>query len=487
MNLAELAAVARARWIAGDRRKGGEQVRGVALDSRRVRPGEVFVCIRGTRTDGHRYIREAFQRGALAAVMERPFRGDASVSGPLLMAADSRCALARISAAYFGYPAERLCVIGITGTKGKTTTAWMLKALLEAAGLKTGILGTLGAEAGGGLENLANTTPDAFTIHRYFAKMIDTGCRCAVMEVSSQGIREKRILGIPFAAGAFTCFGRDHIGPGEHRNMQEYLECKARLFAQCRLCVGNVDDACFGRIFRYARGPVYGYSCKRGGNRILRAERIAFPEGEDCTVFTAGPKTFRLGMPGLFNVYNALAAVQTAVCLGVPVKEEALETVRVRGRMERVSTGKNIACYIDYAHNALSLEKALETLRKYTKGRLIVVFGCGGNRSGSRRAQMGEVAGRLADITILTSDNPRLESPEAILGDIGAGIRKTGGIWYAVPDRREAVKKALGLARPGDTVLVAGKGHETYQDVGGVRLPMDDRELIRDAWKERKD
>ena len=169
------------------------------------------------------------------------------------------------------------------------------------------------------------------------------------------------------------------------------------------------------------------------------------------------------------------------------MKEEALETVRVRGRMERVSTGKNIACYIDYAHNALSLEKALETLRKYTKGRLIVVFGCGGNRSGSRRAQMGEVAGRLADITILTSDNPRLESPEAILGDIGAGIRKTGGIWYAVPDRREAVKKALGLARPGDTVLVAGKGHETYQDVGGVRLPMDDRELIRDAWKERKD
>lgn len=476
----------------------------LVCDSRDAVPGAVFVCLKGIRSDGHRWIYEACEKGAAAVVVERLVLDGGILSFPkgavVILVKDTREAFAEMSAAWFSYPAGKLKLIGVTGTKGKTTVTWMIWKMLQAAGIRAGLIGTIVCVIGEKEIPAKNTTPDAFTICEYFARMIEAGCEYAVMEVSSQGVKQKRIEGIPFEVGVFTNLGEDHIGPGEHADAEEYRYYKALFFQQCRVGIGNLDDRQCGYMFRRTNCKKYGFTCQgrksfserqdeSHSGRILTAEDICVKETKDgpVTEFTVDGTRFSMQMPGRFNVYNALAALQTVRCLGLDISRMAgiLAKLQVRGRMERIWLDRSIACYIDYAHNAMSLAQALKTLRGYHPARILLVFGCGGNRAKSRRSEMGETAGRLADLTILTSDNPRFEDPEAIIRDIEEGMKKSGGSYRIIADRREAVAEAIAEAGERDVVLIAGKGHEDYQEVCGVRTPMDDRELIHEAMNRR--
>lgn len=481
--------------IQGAEKLGELTIQRVVYDSRKAGRGDLFVCLSGANTDGHRFIGEAAQKGASAFVVEKlVLKGKAlrfPANAVVILVRDSREALAHISAVYFGNPAAKLKIIGVTGTKGKTTVTCMIRTLLERAGHKTGLIGTIETVIGEERIPSENTTPESFTIQEYFAKMVEEECEYAVMEVSSQGMKQKRVEGISFLAAVFTNFGEDHIGPGEHETMEEYRYYKSRLFRVCQIGIGNLDDLQCSYMFRHAKCEKYGYTCQKDffsllsgkKEKVFAAEQIRFQmeNGTPVTCFRVRGEEFCLQMPGLFNVYNALAALTTVHALGitVPGMAGALREMKVRGRMELVTTDKNIACYIDYAHNAMSLAQALTTVREYQPGRIILVFGCGGNRSISRRTEMGEVAGRLADLTVITSDNPRFEEPGKIMEDIRAGMEKTEGEFCMVEDRGEAIRFALREARQGDVVLIAGKGHETYQEIRGVKYPMDDRELVR--------
>ena len=469
------------------------EVRDVVYHSRKAVEGSLFVCLKGTSDDGHAHIEEACAQGACFVMVEKMVFHGKMLHFPenttVLLVKDTREALAYVSAAWFHYPATKLKIIGVTGTKGKTTVTTMIHRILAGTGHKAGLIGTIENIVGEEQISSINTTPESFTIHEYFAKMVEAGCEYAVMEVSSQGIKQKRIEGIEFAVGVFTNFGEDHIGPREHASLGEYRYYKSLLFRQCKVGIGNLDDIQCRYMFRRTSCRKYGYTCrggKEGASHILQAERIHFLMEED------GPRTwfeikgcrYSLEMPGMFNVYNALAALQTAECLGIELclAAKVLAGVQVRGRTERICTGEKIACYIDYAHNAMSLQNVLAMFRIYNPHRIILVFGCGGNRAKSRRTQMGETAGRLADYTIITSDNPRFEKPEQIIADIVEGMKETAGQYEVIPDRQEAVEKALENAREGDVVLIAGKGHETYQEIEGIRYPMDDRRLAEDAF-----
>lgn len=469
------------------------EVLDVVYHSEKAAQGSLFVCLKGAVDDGHAHIEEACAKGAGFVMVEKMvFRGKMlhfPENVTVLLVKDTREALAYISAAWFQYPASRLKIIGVTGTKGKTTVTTMLHRILTGTGHKAGLIGTVANIAGEEEKSSGNTTPESFTIHEYFAKMVEAGCEYAVMEVSSQGIKQKRIEGITFEVCVFTNFGEDHIGPGEHASLGEYRYYKSLLFRQCKVGIGNLDDIQCQYMFRRTSCQKYGYTChgrKEGASHILQAERIHFrmEENGPRTWFEIRDGLYCLEMPGMFNVYNALAAMQAAECLGIELclAGKVLAKVQVRGRTERICMGKKIACYIDYAHNAMSLQNVLTMFKVYNPRRIILVFGCGGNRAKSRRTQMGEMAGRLADYTIITSDNPRFEKPEQIIEDIVEGMKETAGQYEVIPDRRMAVEKALEMAEEGDVVLIAGKGHETYQEIEGIRYPMDDRKLIQDAF-----
>lgn len=481
------------------------EVSGIAFDSREAEEGFLFVCLCGMRSDGHAYIEEACQRGAVVLVIEKMVHEGSVLIFPdnvtVLLVKDSREALAYLSAAWFGYPAEKLKIIGVTGTKGKTTVSWMIHRLLEKAGYKCGIIGTIETVIDKEHFPARNTTPESFTIQKYFAKMVETGCEYAVMEVSSQGIKQKRIEGIWFEVGIFTNFGEDHIGPGEHESMEEYRYFKSLLFKQCRIGIGNLDDIQCGYMFQRSGCRKYGFTCQEEKFscalfevleefRVFRAEdiRLVMEETGPATRFVLDGEKYRITMPGVFNVYNALASLLTLYVLGIDISEckDAISTVHVRGRMERIATDESIACYVDYAHNAMSLHQVLCTFRQYEPNRILLVFGCGGNRAKSRRSEMGEVAGKLADYIVITSDNPRYEEPELIIKDILEGIKECSGTYKVIPDRREAVRHAIQEACEGDIVLIAGKGHENYQEICGVRYPMDDRQLVVEALEETK-
>lgn len=471
-----------------------QEITSLTCDSRQVRSGMVFFCIEGAIADGHDYMEEAREKGAAVCVVEKLVRKGRLLPFPegitILLVEDTRSAFAKAAATYFSYPARRLKVIGVTGTKGKTTVTYMIAELLEAAGHKTGKIGTLGVQIGEEQFETANTTPDAFTIQKYFAKMIDKGCEYAVIEVSSQSMKQKRVEGILFEAAVFTNFAPDHIGPGEHKNLKEYRYYKSLLFKQTKRAIGNLDDRACSYMFRQTECEKYGYTCMDSmafaeGHRILKAEKISYEMDESgaLTRFEMEGQEYQFRLPGLFNVYNLLAALFTLRTLGivVPDIQTTILKMQVNGRMQRIYTKKNIVCYVDYAHNALSLKEVLRTMRLYGARRILLVFGCGGNRSRVRRVQMGEVAGRYADLTILTSDNPRMEDPLAIIEDIVSGMKKSGGTYQVIPDRLEAVCHVLKIAEKGDLVIVAGKGHEKYQEIAGVRYPMSDADLIRAA------
>ncbi len=447
----------------------------------------MFVCIRGAAFDSHDAAGEAAERGAVVIVAERPVEVPAGTC--VVLVKDTRYALALISAAYFGYPARKLKVIGITGTKGKTTTTFMIRSILEHAGIRTGLIGTIETIIGDRHIPASNTTPESYTIQSYFAAMVEAGCQVVVMEVSSQGLKLHRTAGILFDIGIFTNLAPDHIGPNEHASFEEYLECKSRLFRQCRVGIVNLDDEHCEQILEGHTCEVetYGFS-EKADLRASDVKLVSRPGFLGVAYHVSGllDMDVEIDMPGRFSVYNSLVAI--AVCRHFAISKEdilaALEVAQTKGRIEKVKVSDDFTLMIDYAHNAMSLESLLTTLKEYHPKRLVCLFGCGGNRSRMRRFEMGEVSGRLADLSVITSDNPRFEEPQAIIDDIRTGIEKTDGKYIEIIDRKEAIRYVIEHGQPGDVIVLAGKGHEDYQEIRGVKYPMDERVLIQEVLEE---
>lgn len=455
----------------------------VVNDSRKAGPGALFLCIRGAVVDGHTFADAVVKQGARALVVEEEV--DVPEGVTVIKVADSRYAMALIAAAWYGHPASQLKVIGITGTKGKTTTTYMVKSILENAGYKVGLIGTIESIIGDEVIPSANTTPESLTVQEYFRRMLDAGCDCAVMEVSSQGLKLHRTAGITFEIGIFTNIEPDHIGPNEHASFEEYLECKSRLLRQCRIGIVNADDPHLDQIIagHTCTLETFGFS-PEADLRARDARMVSRPGYLGVAYQVEGLMNFpvEIDIPGRFSIYNSLTAI--AVCRHFQATQDdiikALKKAKVKGRTEMVKVSDEFTLMIDYAHNAMSLESLLETLKEYHPHRLVCLFGCGGNRSRLRRFEMGEVSGRLADLTIITSDNPRFEDPMDIIADIREGMKKTDGKYVEIPDRKEAIAYAIHHGEPGDIIVLAGKGHENYQEIKGKKYPMDERDLIRD-------
>lgn len=459
----------------------------VVADSRKAKEGSLFICIRGAVADGHTFASAVAAQGTKAIVVEEPVEVPADVT--VIQVKDSRYAMAVIAAAYYGYPGDQLKVIGITGTKGKTTTTYMVKSILENAGYKVGLIGTIETIIGDTVIPSANTTPESLLVQKYFRQMLDAGCDCAVMEVSSQGLMLHRTAGFQFEIGIFTNIEPDHIGPNEHTSFEHYLECKKMLLRQCKIGIVNRDDEHFEKIIEghTCTLETYGFSPEAD----LRAVNPKLVTGKGMLGISYeldGLLHFpvEIDLPGKFSIYNSLTAI--AICRHFKVSDEniqkALKVAKVKGRIEMVKVSDEFTLMIDYAHNAMSLESLLTTLREYHPHRLVCLFGCGGNRSRDRRFEMGEVSGRMAELTIITSDNPRNEDPQAIIDDIKTGIEKTDGKYVEIIDRKEAIAYAIHHGEPGDIVVLAGKGHEDYQEIKGKKYPMDERVLIQEILDE---
>lgn len=458
----------------------------VVYDSRKAKPGCVFVCLRGASSDGHRYAAQAAAAGAAAIVAEEPVEADA----PVVLVPDTKAALALLSAEFFGNPAQTaIRVIGITGTKGKTTTAYMIRAILEAAGHKTGVIGTIGVAIGGELIKTDNTTPQSYEVQKFLRQMAEAGCEYCVMEASSIGLKDKRVYGFPFEVGVFTNFSEDHIGGVEHKDMQEYLESKALLFTMCKTGVGNADDPSLEGILRGHSCDVKTFGFSDGvWLRGSGCRHLSRPGLLGVAFETAGAVALsaEVPIPGKFNAYNALAAIGCCAVLGIPADamRRGLLTVCVKGRVEPVPVPGNFTLLLDYAHNGVGMESVLSTLREYEPNRLICMFGAGGNRPKVRRYEMGEASGRLADLSVITADNSRFENVLDILNDIKVGLQKVGGKYIEIPDRREAIRWCLAHAQDGDIIVLAGKGHEDYQEIEGKKYPFDERVVIQELLKE---
>ncbi len=466
------------------------EITDIVYDSRKVVPGCMFICIPGAVTDGHAFAADAVRAGASVIVEERDTELPETDGVTVLRVPDAHYAMAFLSANFFGNPAREMKIIGITGTKGKTTTTYLVKSILEHAGHKVGLIGTIEIIIGDVHIHADHTTPESYLVQKYFRQMADAGCDTVVMEVSSQGLMLHRTQGFVFDYGIFTNLEPDHIGKGEHRDFDDYLHCKSLLFRQCLVGIVNHDDAHWEAVTEGHTCELETYGIDTAAD--LRAENITFLReagslGMAFDVTGLVNMHVQIATPGKFSVYNALTAI--AICRHFGVGGEdvkaALLAARVKGRIEPVKVSDEFTLLIDYAHNAMALKSLLTTLREYRPHSLVCLFGCGGNRAKSRRYEMGEVSGRLADFTIITSDNPRTEEPQAIIDDIKIGIGRTDGRYVEICDRKEAIAYAIAHGEPGDIIVLAGKGHEDYQEINGVKYPMDERELIREILEGR--
>lgn len=481
------------------------EVRDIVYDSRKLAKETMFVCMAGAVTDGHRYIPDAVEKGASVIVVERRKEAE-GIPGEItvLLVASTRRALALMSAALFGYPAKKLVTIGVTGTKGKTTTTYMMKNVLELAGKKVGLIGTIGVMIGDEELPSKNTTPESYELHRMFAAMVEAGCEYVVMEVSSQGLKMDRTAGILFDYGVFTNLSPDHIGPTEHASFEEYLECKSLLFRQCRVGIINADDA-------HSEAIAAGHTCEIHSFGVLDASEGAEKQflgkpvdllasdidflkedgklGMHFTVKGCMDCAVKLHIPGRFSVYNALVTMLVCHMAGIPQQAilEGLSRVQVKGRVEMLPVSKDYYLIIDYAHNEVSTRSVLTTLLEYHPKRLICVYGGGGNRSKLRRYDMGEVTGEMADLCVLTCDNPRDEEIRDINADIKVGLAKSGGKYIEIDDRKEAIAYCMTHAKPGDMIVLLGKGHENYQEIKGVKYHFDEREAVAEILEELKE
>ncbi|MDD6137855.1 MAG: UDP-N-acetylmuramoyl-L-alanyl-D-glutamate--2,6-diaminopimelate ligase [Lachnospiraceae bacterium] len=462
----------------------------LVYDSRKVQKDSVFVCISGSVRDAHEFIPDVVKNGAAAVIVEKDVTPVDGVT--YIKVEDTRLALAYMSAAYFDYPAKKIKTIGITGTKGKTTTTYMVKSILESAGIKTGLIGTIESICGDKHTPAANTTPESYMVQKLFAEMADEGMDAVVMEVSSQALKLHRVSGFTFDIGVFTNLETDHIGENEHKDFEEYMHCKSLLFRQCRLGIFNGDDEHLEGIMKGHTCEVETFGYKSINNLVAENVELKKEHGAlGVKYHVSGLLDFdvEVNVPGKFSVYNSLTAI--AICHHFNVAKEAIKEalchVSVKGRIEIVPVTKRYTIMIDYAHNAMALESLLTTLKEYEPGRLVCLFGCGGNRAKSRRYEMGEVSSRLADLTVVTSDNPRNEEPMDIINDILVGVSKADGRYVTIPDRKEAIRYCMENAQAGDIIVLAGKGHEDYQEICGVKHHMDEREIIADIIKENPD
>ncbi len=464
-----------------------KDVADIAYDSRKTVKGGMFVAIQGTLVDGHNFIESAVEAGAEVIVMEK----ETDVENrdiTVLMVESGRKALSLMSAAYFDYPAKKMITVGITGTKGKSTTEHMVRDIIEKSGKTCGIIGTVGAFMNGKSVPTEHTTPESYELQKLFAMMVKEGCEYMVMEVSSQGIKMDRVAGIEFDYGVFTNISPDHIGPGEHENFEEYLSCKAELFRRCKTGIINRDDEHYDDIVKHATCRIVTFGTSEEADMRAHDIRHVSKGGELSMEFQAEgimKGEIVVGLPGRFNIYNALCAACTGVALGMPkeVILHALEHVKVQGRVEVMPVSEDFSVLIDFAHNGVSSESVLSTLREYNPHRIVSIFGCGGNRSKVRRYEMGEVIGRMSELAIITSDNPRRENVMDIIEDIKVGMEKSEGAYVVIPDREEAVAYALKHAEKGDMIILLGKGHEEYQEINGVKYHYSDREAIVKGMK----
>lgn len=465
------------------------EISDIIYDSRKVADGTVFVCLKGYTSDGHKYAKSAVENGAAALVISDELDFDVPQNIAVIKTDDTRLALALMSAEFFGNPANELKTVAITGTKGKTTTTAMVAEIFKQAGIKTGTIGTLGIVYGGKTYKTNNTTPESYEIQKAMRDMINAGCGAMVIEASSIGLKHNRLAGIEFDAGIFTNFSDDHIGGVEHKDLSEYLYCKSLLFRQCRLAAANIDDEKWKEITKDAKSSVVTFGFSELAMLRAKNEHLVSENGFLGVHFdTVGMKNLSLdvGIPGKFNVYNALAAICAVSFFDIPDEAviKGLKSAKVKGRVEPVKVPGNYTLLIDYAHNALSMENVLTTLRHYNPNRLITMFGAGGNRPKVRRYEMGEVSGKLSDLSVITEDNSRFENVMDIIEDIKTGISKTDGKYVVVPNRKDAIKYCIENAQDGDIIVLAGKGHEDYQEIKGVKYHMDERELITEIIEE---
>ena len=461
------------------------EITGVAYRADRVRPGDLFVCLPGTRFDGHVFAPLAVERGATALLVARRLTLDV----PQVQVPDTRLAMALMATEFAGHPSRALRLVGITGTNGKTTSAFLLHSVLEAAGLRSGLIGTVEARIGGRVESVTHTTPESVDLQAMLARMVAAGDVACAMEVSSHALAQSRVAGTDFAAAIFTNLTRDHLD--YHASVEDYYLAKRRLFDRGQdgpnpPGASNLDDT-FGRRLAREAG-LLGYSIDDPSGDVV-AEQVEWRRGGVTARIRTprGPLQIESRLRGRFNLENVLGVVSAGELLGLDHAAVAAGIGRVAGvpgRMEPIEMGQPFEVLVDYAHTPDSLENVLRTARDLTTGRLIVVFGCGGDRDRGKRPQMGEIARRLADLAVVTSDNPRSEAPDTIIAEILEGSGRSGANLQVEPDRRAAITLAIADARPGDVVVIAGKGHERGQDIAGVVTPFDDRAVARDVLED---
>ena len=455
----------------------------VRYDSRAVEKGDLFVAIRGYATDGHRYIEKALAQGAAAIVCE-----EAPAGAPAVVVENSRRALAEIAANRFGHPADSMVMLGVTGTNGKTTTTYLIKHILEQAGHTVGLIGTNQNLIGSEAIETERTTPESYELQALFARMRDAGCTHVIMEVSSHSLVLDRVHGIRFAVGTFTNLTQDHLD--FHKTMEEYRRAKARLFAVSDRGVINLDDPAADAMLADALCPCLTFSCEKDAADLTARNIGLHADGVSFLANTRGELArVRLAIPGHFSVENALAALGIALQLDMPLADaaKALATATgVKGRVEVVPTDTDYTVLIDYAHSPDGVENVLRAVRGFAKGRVVALFGCGGDRDRTKRPKMGAIAAALSDFRIVTSDNPRTEEPQAIIDDILEGMKDTKTPTRVIVDRPEAIRWALAHARKEDIIVLMGKGHETYQEVNHVKHHMDEREIVADYFADRK-
>ncbi len=468
-------------------------IKNISCNSNEVKDGDLFVAIKGFEYDGHEFINDAIEKGATAVIIEegcnlKSFKVKSDTV--VVMAKDTREALAIISCNFYKNPSRKFKLIGITGTKGKTTTSYMIKEILERAGKKVGLIGTLETCINGKkIKSNERTTPESLELQELFSRMVKEKVEVVVMEVSSQSLKLHRVTGCDFDIAVFTNFSEDHISKIEHPTMEDYLQSKLKLFEMCRVGIVNSDDVQGAKIARtFVNNDITTFGIDNFANVMARDVTVTNTYADFKVKLTDRNERVKVGIPGRFSVYNALAAICVAKKFNVSpdVIKDALLEVRVPGRSEMVDNKLEIPIMIDYAHTPESLENILKAVKIYTRGRVICVFGCGGNRDSTKRPIMGEIAGRTADYTFITTDNARNEKPEDIASQIEAGIKKTKGKYSVILDRKEAIKEAIKMANKMDIVVIAGKGHELYQEINGEKIPFDERKIIKEITNEIK-
>ena len=463
------------------------EIKGIENNSKEVKEGYMFVAIKGFSTDGHQFVENAIENGATAIMIEE----GCNLKGvklpedvAIIMAKNTREALAISAANFYGNPSAKLKLIGVTGTKGKTTTTYMIKEILEKAGKKVGLIGTIATYINGKkIKDSDRTTPESLELQQTFRQMVDEGVEVCVMEVSSQSLKLHRVDGCQFDIVLFTNFSEDHISEKEHPTMEDYFNSKLKLFEMCKTGIVNVDDLHGTKIpGLFPESNITTYGIDNFANVLAKDITITNAYVDFKVKITDRNERVKTGIPGRFSVYNSLAAICVAQKFGISpeIIKEALLEVRVPGRSELVNNKKELTIMIDYAHSPESLQNILQAAKSYTRGRVISVFGCGGDRDSGKRPIMGEISGKIADYTIITSDNPRTEEPQKIVEQIEEGIKKTKGKYEVIVDRTEAIEKAIKMANKKDIIILAGKGHEPYQEISGVKHPFDERIIVNE-------